>query len=139
MRCVLHPDGLPDLFIDRSLGRIQVPDLLRAVGLRLITLAEHYGIPADQDIEDVTWLELAGQRNWVVFMKDAEIRRRPGERAAVKSHAVRAFCLSAGSLPAADMAGRFIDNLQAITDACAKPGPFIYAIHASRITRLSLD
>ena len=95
MRCVLHPDGLPDLFIDRSLGRIQVPDLLRAVGLRLITLAEHYGIPADQDIEDVTWLELAGRRDWVVFMKDTEIRRRPAERSAVRSHAVRAFCLSA--------------------------------------------
>jgi PIN like domain len=139
MRCVLHPDGLPDLFIDRSLGRIQVPDLLRAVGLRLITLADHYGIPADQDIEDVTWLELAGQCDWVVFMKDAEIRRRPAERAAVKSHAVRAFCLSAGSLPAADMASRFIDNLRAITDACANPGPFMYAVHASRITRLSLD
>lgn len=81
MRCVLHPDGLPDVLIDRSLGRIQVPSLLRTAGLRLITLAEHYGIPADEDIEDVTWLKLAGQSNWIVFMKDAQIRRRPAERA----------------------------------------------------------
>ncbi len=139
MRCALHPDGLPDVFVDRSLGRIQVPGLLRAVALRLITLAEHYGIPADQDVEDVTWLELVGQRNWIALMKDSEIRRRPAERAAVKSYAVRAFCLSAGSLPAADMAARFIDNLQAITEACVDAGPFIYAVHVSRITRLSLD
>ncbi len=139
MRCVLHPDGLPDVFVDRSLGRIQVPGLLRAAGIRLITLAEHYGIPADEDTEDVTWLELVGQRNWVAFMKDSEIRRRPAERTAVKSHAVRAFCLSAGSLPATGMAARFIDNLQAIAEACNDAGPFIYAVHQSRITRLSLD
>jgi hypothetical protein len=43
-----HPDGLPELFLDRSLGRRQVPDLLRAAGLRLRTLAEVYGIPADE-------------------------------------------------------------------------------------------
>jgi hypothetical protein len=39
-----HPAGLPELFLDRSLGRRQVPDLLRAAGLRLRTLAEVYGI-----------------------------------------------------------------------------------------------
>ncbi len=39
-----HPDGLPELFLDRSLGRRQVPDLLRAAGLRLRTLAEVYGM-----------------------------------------------------------------------------------------------
>ena len=32
-----HPDGLPDLFLDRSLGRKVVPTLLRAEGLRLVT------------------------------------------------------------------------------------------------------
>jgi hypothetical protein len=43
---VSHPDALPDLFLDRSLDRIVVPSLLCAAGLRLMTLAEHYGIPA---------------------------------------------------------------------------------------------
>lgn len=47
-----HPDGLPDLFLDRSLGRIAVPRLLREVGLRLVTLAEHYGIPEDETITE---------------------------------------------------------------------------------------
>ena len=40
-----HPDGLPELFLDRSLGRIKVPRLLREAGLNLVTLAEHYGVP----------------------------------------------------------------------------------------------
>lgn len=139
MRCALHPDGLPDLFIDRSLGRIQVPHLLRSAGLRLVTLAEHYGIPADEEVEDTEWLEMVGRAGWVAFMKDAEIRRRPAERAAVHTHGVRAFCLSAGSLTAESMAARFVHNLGAITETCQEPGPFIYSVHETRIARLSID
>src|SRR5258706_9122750 len=67
---VSHPDRLPDLFLDRSLGRIKVPRLLREAGLRLVTLAEHYGVPADEKVADEDWLELAGKSRWAVFMKD---------------------------------------------------------------------
>jgi hypothetical protein len=105
----------------------------------LVTLSEHYGIPADEEVEDVTWLEEAGQRGWVVFMKDSEIRRRPAEQRALVAHGVRAFCLAGGNLPAAEMAARFLVNLDAITAACQDPGPFIYAVHATRIVRLSID
>jgi hypothetical protein len=69
---VSHPDGLPDLFLDRSLGRKIVPGLLRAAGLRLLTLAEHYGIPADEGIADEEWLALAGTAGWVVLMRDTD-------------------------------------------------------------------
>ncbi|MCP3975538.1 MAG: hypothetical protein GY720_13720 [bacterium] len=133
-----HPDGLPDLFLDRSLGRIKVPTLLRSSGLRLITLAEHYGIPADETILDETWLELAGTEGWVVFMKDTRIRYNPAEREAVKSHRVRCFCLSSQSLTGDDMATRFLTNLKRIAAACDQPGPFIYAVHKNRIEKLTL-
>jgi PIN like domain len=82
---VSHPDGLPDLFLDRSLGRIKVPQLLRAAGLRLTSLAEHYGIPADESVADHDWLQLAGRRGWVVFMKDTRLRYNRPERQAVKA------------------------------------------------------
>ncbi len=134
-----HPDGLPELFLDRSLGRVKVPELLRAAGLRLVTLAEHYGIPRDESIADEEWLQLAGERGWAVFMKDTRIRYNRAERRAVKTHAVQCFCLSSQSLSALDMASRFLDNLDAITQACAKPGPFIYALHANRILQLDID
>ncbi|MDQ3463725.1 MAG: hypothetical protein M3500_03260 [Actinomycetota bacterium] len=45
-----HPLGLPDQLLDRSLGSIQVPALLRAAGLRLHTLVDVYGSPADGDV-----------------------------------------------------------------------------------------
>ena len=64
-----HPDGLPELFLDRSLGRMRVPSLLREAGLQLLTLSEHYGVPADEGIADETWLQLAGERGWAVFIR----------------------------------------------------------------------
>jgi PIN domain-containing protein len=135
---VSHPDGLPDLFLDRSLGRIKVPRLLRDAGLRFVTLAEHYGVPADETIADEDWLRLAGQSGWAVFMKDARIRYNRAERETVKEHKVQCFCLSSQNLSADDMAARFLANLDAITEACAAPGPFIYAVHANRMEQLAI-
>jgi hypothetical protein len=108
--------------------------------LRLITLAEHYGVPADESIADEEWLELAGKSGWVVFMKDTRIRYNPAERAAVLRHSVQCFCLASQSLSSEEMARRFLDNLDAITSACeAEPGAFVFAVHSQRIERLRLD
>ncbi len=133
-----HPEGLPDLFLDRSLGRRQVPALLRGAGLRLHTLAEVYGIPADEAVADTEWLELAGQRGWPVLMKDERIRYRPSERAAVVSHRVQAFCLTGGNLRAAAMADQFLTVIADLAQACLSPGPFLYAVSARGLRRLDL-
>ena len=133
-----HPAGLPDLFCDRSLGRIRVPNLLRAAGLRLTTLSEHYGVPDDAHVSDEEWLELAGSRGWAVLMKDKRIRYRRHERAAVERHRVRCFCLASRNIPAQEMADRFLRCLPAITEACREPGPFIYMVYRDRIRRIEL-
>ena len=133
-----HPAGLPPLFLDRSLGRRQVPDLLRASGLQLQTLSEVYGIPADEDVSDVTWLELAGSHGWPVLMKDERIRYRAAERDALVAHGVKAFCLTSGNLRAAGMAEQFLAAMDQIVDACALPGPFLYAVSGSGLRRLGL-
>lgn len=44
-----------------------------------------------------------------------------------------ASALSSQSLPADEMAARFLDNLEAIEGACVEAGPFIYAVHTTRI------
>ena len=130
---------LPFVFVDRSLGRLQVPRLLREAGVELITLAEYYGIPADETVDDVTWLADSAQRGWVAFMKDARIRRRPAERRAIQMHRARCFCITNMNLPSAEMAQRYLDNLAAIAWAAREPGPFMYAVHANRIERLGVD
>ena len=115
---------------------MKVPSLLREAGLRLVTLSEHYGTPRDEEVADEEWLEVAGVRGWVVFMKDSRIRYNRAERSAVTQHRVRAFCLSNQSLTADTMAARFLVNLAAIEAASIERGPFIYAVHQNRIERL---
>lgn len=132
-----HPEGLPDLFLDRSLGRIKVPKLLRDAGLRLTTLAEYYGIPRDETVADEDWLELAGSRGWAVFAKDKRVRYNPGEQEAIERHRVRYFYLSGRNLPADEMAARFVRNLKRIEAACQDPGPLIVAVHKFRVERVS--
>jgi len=134
-----HPTGLPDLLLDRSLGSIQVPGLLRAAGLRLHTLVDVYGSPADEDIPDHEWLSLAGQRGWPVFMKDQRIRYRQVERAAVNANGVQAFCLSGGNLKAAVMAEQFLAVIDGIAAACRTSGPIMYVISPSGVRAVSLD
>ena len=133
-----HPHELPDLFLDRSLGRRQVPARLREHGLRLRTLAEVYGVPADQEIADVTWLEDAGRAGWAVLMKDERIRYRSVERHALLRHRVRAFCLANGNLRAAAMADLYLEVIDEIAGLCAHPGPFLYVISAQGVRPVDL-
>jgi hypothetical protein len=83
MRSVSRPEQLPRFFLDRSLGRKAVPEALRADGWDLITLAEHYGMPADERVADTEWIEEAAKRGWPILMKDKRIRHRQAEITAV--------------------------------------------------------
>ena len=127
----------PRFFLDRSLGRKAVPEALRADGWGLITLAEHYGIPADEQVADTEWIEEAAKRGWPVLMKDKRIRHRQAEITAVTEHKARCFVVTRGDLPSAHMAQRFIANKTAILLAAAGPGPYIYSVQTDRISRLS--
>lgn len=128
----------PHFFVDRSLGRVQVPRLLRADGWILTTLAGHYGRPRDETVADVAWLALCGRRSWAVLMKDEKIRYRTVERDALISSGVTAFCLASGNLRSADMASTFIDHRAAIWSAAHRGGAAIYVVSRSgpRLTAL---
>jgi hypothetical protein len=121
--------------MDRSLGGRDVADALRRAGWTVRTHHEVYG-DRDQEIEDIEWLELCGREGWPALTMDRRIRYRPAEIAAVRRYSVRLFALTSGNLTAADQAARFIRNEVRIEAACAQPGPFMYAVHASRIVRI---
>lgn len=131
-----QPEKPPRFFIDRSLGRKAVPEGLRADDWDVITLAEHYGMPADEQIADTDWIKEAAKRGWPILMKDKRIRHRQAEITAVTEHRARCFVIARGGLPSADMAERFITNKAAILTAAAEPGPYIYSVQTGRISRL---
>ena len=109
--------GLPTLFLDRSVGRLQLPALLRAEGIELVTLAEHYGMPADETVEDTTWRRETAALGWACVMKDEKIRRRPAEKLALRRNGARVFYFTRGDLTAEQMAERIMVNIEAIAEA----------------------
>jgi hypothetical protein len=128
--------GQPEFLIDRSLGRLTVPAALRSVGLTVHTLADVYGEAAAQRTEDVEWIRLAAQRDWVVLCKDDRIRRRPAERDALMKGMVRAFCLTNANPGFADQAAYFTANRHRILKAARRPGPYLYGVYRDSIKKL---
>jgi len=136
---VSHPAGLPDLFVDRSLGRLKVAVLLRAEGFRLVTLAEHDGMPADERVEDEDWLQLAGTRRWLAVMKDDRIRYKPSERAALVTYGVRGLVITNANLSAEVMVERIIRVLPTAAEICvARSGPFLFAVQKNGLREIDL-
>lgn len=130
------PDQPPKFFLDRSLGRKALPGLLRADGWDLVTLAEHYGVPADQQIADTEWIQEAANQGWPILMKDKRIRHRRAEIDAVVAHKARCFVITRGDLTSEEMANRFISNKLAIFKAAVVRGPYIYSVQIDRLSRL---
>jgi hypothetical protein len=110
---VSQPEQPLRFFPDRSLGRKAVPEALRAEGWDVITLAEHYGMPADEQVADTDWIEEAAQREWPILLKDKRIRHRQAEITAVSP-------LGAGRLPP----GLLLTTVavRKLTSWCALPG-----------------
>lgn len=97
-------------------------------------MADVYGERIGQGLADEEWLGDAGDRGWVVLMKDAKIRYRPAELQILIDHGLRAFCLTNANLRGAEMAERFVEHLpRIIRIAEAKPGPYIYGVYADGV------
>jgi len=64
-----QPDPRPTLFIDRSLGRIAVPDGLRRRGFDVLTIWDVYGAKADR-LDDDVWLRDSGRNDWIALTWD---------------------------------------------------------------------
>jgi hypothetical protein len=129
----------PLFFVDRSLGRVRVPALLRAADWSLVTLAEHYGVPQDEAVVDVDWLQLAGSEGWPVLMKDERIKYRTAERQALLAHGVRAFCLASGNLTAEAMADCFVRHQDEIWSQAGGDGAALFAVSHATVRHVELS
>lgn len=74
----------PDLFVDRSLGRIAVPGYLRTAWPATVrTLDEVFG---KGKVEDTRWMRLADKEGWIAACRDDRTRFRPGEGKVAEKH-----------------------------------------------------
>jgi PIN like domain len=133
---VSPPRRPPKFFIDRSLGRVAVPAGLREDGWEVVTLAEHYGMPRDEEVADTEWIADAASRGWPILMKDKRIRHRRAEIEAVATNKAKCFVITRGDLTSADMVRRLVTNKQAIFRAIVTSGPYIYSVQQDRLDQL---
>ena len=119
----------PEFLLDRSLGRYQVADALRAEGLVVHTLWSVYGTAAEQRLDDDVWAADAGQRGWIVLSADKRLRYDVGTRLLV-AHRVGVFQLARGNLPGRSQVRWYLNNLEEIQLAWDDTSrPFIYSVH----------
>ena len=113
-------------FVDRSLGKIDVPDALRVAGYRCERHDDHW----DQATEDSVWLAGVAARKWVVLTKDERIRYRPLELKALEAARLRTFILICGNVRGSDAARILLAAIPRILAVVeAQKGPFIYYVY----------
>lgn len=123
-------------FVDRSLGRKKVADVLRAAGEVVEIHDDHFG----QDVEDVVWLENAGTRGWVVLTKDKNVSHRITEIEALFDADVATFILTSSDITGEMAAQAFVTALPAIKELLASSAPpFIARVNAAGALTQTLD
>ena len=118
----------PPLFVDRSLGRFVIANALRAQGAEVHTHDTHF----PENARDAEWLAEVGRRGWAVITKDARIRYRQTELAALVAGGVKAFVLTRGDLSGPEMATILVRALPHLSRFSARhEPPFIARITTS--------
>lgn len=123
-------------FIDRSLGRYDVPGGLRAAGVDVVVIADHYGERRAQEMPDEEWLRDVRAQGWIVLTKDTNLTRvqangQPSkELAALVAADAVVFCIMSGNLSAADQLERFLRYWRRIENIVnARRGPLVYGLY----------
>jgi len=123
-------------FVDRSLGRVIVPDALRKIGLNVEVHADHF----EHDAPDTLWLEKCGEKGWIVLAKDKAIRKNPLERQAILTHGLAAFFLLKTNATGEENAKAIIEAIQKIVGILENQRrPFIARIHPDGKVELWLN
>lgn len=85
------------------------------------------GAPA-HSTPDTEWLNLAGQRDWIVLTRDKRIRTRPWERQVFHA-GVRTFCLThAGNSSGWEVLKLIVSSWDRIEGMASRPGRYICSV-----------
>jgi len=77
-------------FLDRTIGRHDLPERLRKLGLSIEIHYDHFR----PDESDVVWISEIGERGWVVLSGDKKIGRKVNEILEIITAKVKMFILA---------------------------------------------
>src|SRR6476646_1545389 len=109
-------------FVDRSSGKYELPDGLRALGLTIERHDDHFA----GDTPDVDWIAACGKNGWVIVSSDLNIKRNVLEQRAILNAGVAAFFFTSASITSAEQIEIVKKALQRIAKMLVtQPRPFI--------------
>jgi hypothetical protein len=115
-------------FVDRSLGRVTVPNALRTIGLKVEVHADHFA----HDAPDTAWLQRCGAEGWVVLAKDKAIKKNPLERQALIAQGLAAFFIIKTNATGEENAKALVGAIHKIAGILENQRrPFIARIYAN--------
>src|SRR5687768_4337525 len=117
-------------FLDRCFGGKLIFEKLREAGLKV----ESHHVHFRHNTEDEEWLEVAGEKKWIVFTRDKMIGKRKLQLNALLSAGVKAFVLVTDDLTDAENAEIVIELIDKIFDMIDKNRkPFIAKIRKDAV------
>ena len=121
------------IFLDRTFGSKQMAALLRAQGLAVEVLTDHF----PPDTPDTERIPVVATRGWVIFTQDKNIRNRLLEREAVMESGARFFMLTNNNR-SSDVVAELLIRVVAKVEEIAgnNAGPFIAQIQFSGVVRV---
>ncbi len=119
---------LDHIFVDRSLGAVQVPQLLRDASFRLTTM-EHYGETQAQSVSDHKWItnDRRVRLDWI--SQDANIRRSASSDGRCSTREPAILCAAGPTSLAEKSRLCYIAPLAKVAVPHDFRGPFIYTVH----------
>jgi hypothetical protein len=123
----------PVLFLDNSLDQRSLAEAIRALGYVVYRHRSEFV----EDMLDIHWLPVVGEREWIVLAKDQALRTRRDsedrtiliELNALKAARVGVFVLTQGGLRGPDVIQIVLSALPEITRVSqTETRPFLYKI-----------
>ena len=127
-----------ELFIDRSLSPVDLAEALRAAGLSVVTLRDHYGEAAGRKVTDDTWIREQTALGRALLAADYHVTlNRIEARALYESEAV-IFVFPVGSLTVKEQARRVISNWPTMLAHIAQGGPAAYVLYERVVSQVDI-
>lgn len=117
---------MPTFFIDRCLNSRGFIAKLKSLGMKIITIDEHFGKDEAANLQDVEWLAECGKQDWAVITKDSRITRNATEFDALVRNKLVFFSISNASGTMAKN-GELVEKYhQKMIRVASMPGPRVY-------------
>ena len=127
------PEQPPVFFVDRSLGRLELPGALRGMGFEVVTLWEAYGPAIEQRLDDDVWIVEQAEAGRILLTRDR--LRLPRHRDAILRSGARVFRVARGAQNVELQIAWVTTNVHRIIQRSRKGGPFIDVILEKTVER----